>query len=552
MRAAVRLPTWDNLARCQALVIDGSPASRAALAAMLREFGVGAVVQTTRAQDARRLLEGRRFDIVVCEYHFDGQPMTGQDLMDDLRMAHLLPLSTVVVMVSSEAAYTNVACAAEAALDAYLIKPHTALALRERLVQSMERKGELREIIEHVETGRFAEAAALCQRRCDERGPNWLNAARIGAELWLRLGDAQAASALFDLILSTQALPWARLGLARSQYQAGAVQQARRTLESLINDQPGFADAYDVMGRVLLDQGEPEQALRALRQATTLTPGNVSRLLKLELLAFFHGDRHEAAEVLKKASGLGLNSCVFDLQGLVLLGMLQFDRGDARGLAQSLRNLTAAREAQPASARLRRFETLLSCFSVLLERRLHEAVLLVRDALDEVRAPDFEFEAACNLLCLVTRMLAREVRLDEASEQVAALADRFAVSRTSCELLCRSVQGRPDCEALIRARYERICAHAEEAVSHTVAGAPQQAVQALLAQYESTLNAKLLELAMHTLERHRTKIADAAALSERARSLNARYRSYGTQVQLPGRPPGAAVPHPHPVAATVG
>jgi CheY-like chemotaxis protein len=102
------LPTWTGLAKCQALVIDGNPASRTALVSMLREFGVGTIVQTTRAQDARRMLEHRHFDIVVCEYHFENQPMNGQDLMDDLRLAQLLPLSTVVVMISSEAGYANV------------------------------------------------------------------------------------------------------------------------------------------------------------------------------------------------------------------------------------------------------------------------------------------------------------------------------------------------------------------------------------------------------------------------------------------------------------
>lgn len=42
--------------------------------------------------------------------------------MDDLRLSRLLPLSTVVVMIYGEAGYCKVAEAAEAALDAYLVK----------------------------------------------------------------------------------------------------------------------------------------------------------------------------------------------------------------------------------------------------------------------------------------------------------------------------------------------------------------------------------------------------------------------------------------------
>lgn len=524
-----------DLARCTALVVDGHPASRTALAAMLQAFGVGSVERIARVEEARRLIEQRHFDIVVCEYHFENQPMTGQDLLDDLRLAHLLRLSTVVIMISSEAAYANVACAAEAALDAYLIKPHTGQALRERIVQALERKAALGPIIERVEQGAFAEAAALCQRRCDERGPHWLNAARVGAELWLRLGDAQAAQRLFQLILSTQALPWARLGYARSAQQAGATQQAQRTLQSLLQDQPGYVDAYDVMGRVLLDQGDPAQALQALRQACALTPGNVTRQLKLGTVAFFHGERREAIDALKRASALGLNSKVFDPQALVLLGLLHFDRGDGRALAHALRCLVAARRQQPG-LRLRRFEQLLTTLKLLHERRIADAVRATREALREVREPGYPFEAACHLLCVLGRLLKREVRLDEAEDHVAALADRFAVSRVSCELLCRALAGLPALEALVRARYQRICDCAEEAVSHTVNGAPRAAVELLLSEFDATRNAKLLELALHTLERHHDEIDGADALQARGLALKSAGRA-----PLAGQTGGAPV-----------
>lgn len=504
-----------------ALVADGNPASRTALASMLRRLGVGTIVRTTRALQARQLIEEQHFDIVICEYHFENQPMTGQDLLDDLRQAHLLPLSTVVVMISGEAAYAQVAGAAEAALDAYLIKPHTEQALHDRLLQAMERKAALRDIIDCVDRGELAEAAQLCQHRCDERGPNWLNAARIGAELWLRLGQAQAAHDLFEQIVSTQALPWARLGYARCAHEVGAVQQARLTLDALIHDQPGYADAYDVMGRVLLDQGHVEEALRALRRATALTPGNVSRLLQLGTIAFFHGDRREAVASLQQAITLGSKSKVFDPQGFVLLGMLQFDRGDLRGLAQSLRSLGAAHAQEPNNTRLRRFVARLATFKMLLERRIPDAIRAVRDALHELREPDFDFEAACDLLCLLARMQGREVRLEEARERVLTIADRFAVSRATCELLCRAVQGQAGFDALIRARYERICAHAEQAISRTVGGAPREAVRTLLDRFESTLNTKMLDLALHTLARHRRDIDGAEALLARAQALQA-------------------------------
>jgi tetratricopeptide (TPR) repeat protein len=515
--------------------------SRSALAAMLRDFGIGHVVQVARVQDARRRLEHERYDVVVSEYHFEHEPMSGQDLFDDLRLANLLPLSTVTLMISAEASYLRVAEAAEVALDAYLIKPHTEQALRERLLQGFERKAALADIHALVEQRHWREAAPLCELHVQQRHKHWVAAARIGAELWLRLGDARSAAALFDTVLATRALPWARLGIARSEYAAGAVRKARRTLESLLSDQPGYADAYDVMGRVLLEQGEGAEAVAALRRALALTPGNVTRALKFGVLAFYHGHADEAAQALQLAMRLGLNSQVYDLQGVVLLGTLHFDRGDRRGLAHCLGALRAARRDQPASARLRRFEDTLAVLSALLDRQVGEAVALTQRALAELQADDYEFEAACNLLSVLARLLAREVRLDDWPVWLAALADRFAVSRTSCDLLCRAAQGVADFEVTIRARHAGIGDVAEAAVAHAVAGEPRRAVVELLAHGERTRNAKLLDLAQHTLERHRERIEDAVALADAIERLNRRYRSYGTQLHL-GAPVAAAVP----------
>ena len=528
------IPLDSEMKGSTALVIDGNNASRGMLVTLLREFGVDEVAQARRAQDARRILELQRFDIVVCDYHFDGEPVSGQDLMDDLRLAHLLPLSIVVVMISAEAGHAKVAEAAEAALDACLIKPHTGDALRQRLLQARQRKRSLKDIIALVEKQAYVEAAELCQARFDTRGAAWVQAARIGAELWLRLGKPQAAQRMFDAILEIGAVPWARLGVARSQYDRGGTSQARRSLESLLSEQPGYADAYDVMARVLLDQGLPDQALSASREALSLTPGSVARLVKHGLLAFFYGDPVEAGEALARAARFGLNSKTFDLQGLVLLAMIQFDKGDLRGLAQSWRSMTAARSGRLGSDRLRRFEAVIGAMKLLLERQVAEAVTLARGLAGECREPTFEFEAACNLLALLSRLTREELRLESLDHDVRVVAQRFAVSRATCDLLIRSLRIDASLATIVSEAYAGICAEAEDAVSNTLKGMPGEAAKLLLARAESTLNAKLMDLAIHTMDRHGQNIDGVESLRDRALALHKRYRSYGTQVGVGG------------------
>jgi len=343
-------------------------------------------------------------------------------------------------MISAEAGHAKVAEAAEAALDAYLIKPHTAEALRQRLLEARTRKRALKDVFALIDKQAYVEAAEMCQVQFEARGQAWLQAARVGAELWLRLGKPQAAQRMFDAILEIGAIPWARLGVARSQYDRGGTSQARRSLESLLNEQPGYSDAYDVMARVLLDQGLPDEALAASREALSITPGSVARLVKHGLLAFYYGDPGEAGAALARATRFGLGSKVFDLQGLVLLGLVQFDKGDLRGLAQSWRSMTAARAAVLGSDRLRRFEAVIGVMKLLLERNVTDAVAQTRDLIRESRDPSFELEAACNLLALLSRLTRHELRLESLDQDVLVLAQRFAVSRTTCELLIKSLQ----------------------------------------------------------------------------------------------------------------
>jgi len=514
-----------------ALVIDGNPSSRSVLVAMLREAGVGTVMQTTRAQEARRLLEQRSFDIVLCEFHFDHDAMSGQELMDDLRQAGLLPLKTVVVMISSEADYGHVAEAAEAALDAYLLKPHSEAALRERLMQARMRKRLLADVIALVEAGQFEQAAEQASQRSLARGPAWLQAARIALELYLRLGRAGDAVGMLEAILQTGALPWARLGLARAHAEAGAVFQARRTLESLLGDHPGYADAYDVLGRVLLDDGQPGQAIEAMERATRLTPHSVGRRVKLGLLHFYYGDPREARVHLDMAARLGLNSRVFDLQGLVLQAALQFDRRDRRGLVVSMHSMSQQRSHAPHSPRLRRFEATISVLLALYERRVPEAMAELQQLLAECMDPDFEFEAACNLLMVLSRVDRIELHLSDLADQVQRIAERFAVSRTTCEMLCGAMQGNLASTERIRLAYAGVGATAEQAVTLTLDGRPRDAALTLLSQARRSLNTKLMDLATHTLKRHATSIADAPALLQQAQDLQQRFASYGTQAR---------------------
>lgn len=525
-------PLDPMIHECRALIVDGNATSRSTLIGMVRDFGVGTVVQTSRPVDARRILENRTFDIVLCEQHFEGEAQGGQELLDDLRRAQLLPFATVFVMVTGEASYAKVAEAAESALDSYLLKPHNAQMLGTRLVQARHRKVVLGDIFTAIEENRFEDAASLCLERFARRGEYWLYAARMGAELMLRIGKHDAARQLYEAVRATRALPWAKLGIARAEVESGALLQARRTLESLIADNPAYADAYDVMGRVQVENGDITGALETYRRACEITPSSVSRLQKQGMLAFYGGNFEEAERCFDRATSIGISSKMFDPQTLVLLSMVKFDRGDSRGVVRCHENLGHFVEKQPDNQRLQRFLRIVTILRTMQERQVAKVVQMIKDAVAEHIEPSFDFEAASNLMALLTRIARTEIQLPDAEIWVEQLALRFCISKASTDLLAAAAHGSAGSDRIIRETHTKVLGMAEQALTHSVKGSPSVAVATLIKQGEKTLNAKLIELSLMVLNRHRDRIDLFEPMQAGASALRDRYCAQGTRLNL--------------------
>ncbi len=524
----------------KALVIDGNAISRSILAGQLRDLGVGTVVQCGKVADARTQLEARSFDFVLCEHSFQGTDYSGQQLLDDLRRAQLLPLSTVFIMITGEATYAKVAEAAESALDSFLIKPHTASSLAERLQHARRRKRVLKDIFEAIDAGRFDVGAALCRKRFDERGEYWLYSARIGGELLLNLGRPAEARELYEAVLTGQAAPWARLGVARAQMQANLPTQALRTLEALTAEAPTFVDAYDVLGQLHAEQGNLEAALEACRRAATLTPGSITRLQKQGMLAFFQGEREEAAKALDRAVAGGISSKMFDAQSLVLLAFVRFGQKDTKGLQRCADNLAHAISRAPENERLLRFARVLAVLTRAAALQPDEAATALTELSREVRDEGFDVEAACNLLTLVSQLGAAGVPVEGAEVTIDAVALRHGTSKVATELLVRSAALHEPFAERVRASHHQVTQLTEQALAHNLAGDPATAVRKLLAEARNTLNGKLLDNARSVLQRHQDKIDDAAALAGEVEQLRRRYCS-GNRLPLGdnGRKAGA-------------
>ncbi|OPF65522.1 MULTISPECIES: response regulator [Hydrogenophaga] len=509
----------------KALVIDGNPLSRSIIVGQLRDAGVGTIVQCPRVADARTKLETWPFDVVICEQYFDREATTGQELLDDLRRNQLLPFYTVFVMVTSEASYSKVAEAAESALDAYLLKPHTAAGLVERIVQARDRKDALRHIFTAIDEQRFDEAAQMCKAHFEQRKPYYLYAARIGAELMLRGGHLHEAEMFYEAVIAAKTLPWARLGVARAQVEGGFQQRAVTTLESLIETDPGYTDAYDIMGRAQFELGNFQAALATFKRSTMLTPSSVNRLLKHGMMAWYAGEREEGIEMLDRATRLGLDSKLYDPQALVLLAFARLDNAEHKGLQRCREQMERIRDRYPDNPRPLRLLEVIEALVAIQDYQTAQALDDVRRMAKTIHQPAFDVESACNLLALMTRLAMRSIQLYEVDAAVDTMALRFCTSRALTELLVCAATGRQDFINRVRSGHAHILKQTEEAMSLSLKGDPQAAVVKLLNDGEQTLNAKIIESAHLVLQRYEARIPDHEELQKKAQAMRERYRT---------------------------
>ena len=195
--------------------------------------------------------------------------------------------------------------------------------------------------------------------------------------------------------------------------------------------------------------------------------------------------------------------------------MLQFDRGDLKGLMQSLRGL-ARRACRPPATRACDASRPGSAPSACCSTRFPTPC-----------APCVKRCAKCASRTSISRLLAtccacwhacRGARCGSKRRASGCrrLADRFAVSRGRLRTAVPCRAGSPGFDTLIRSRYERVVRSPRTAVSCSVGGSPGEAARMLLDRSRATLNTKMLDLALHTLARHRCDIGAADVLLARA------------------------------------
>ncbi|MCB1909516.1 MAG: tetratricopeptide repeat protein [Rhodocyclaceae bacterium] len=328
------------------LIIEAQAGMRSQLRNMLSITGMSKIQFAVSAGVAVRKLRESRFDIILCEYHLgDGQD--GQHLLEDLRHHAIIPMSTLFIMVTGERQYERVVGAAELAPNDYILKPFAADALYERLARALTKRDAFLATYQLMEIGDIPSAIASC-RRGAEQYPQWrIDFMRLQAELHVATGQADEAQQLYKQILELRAVPWARLGLAKTLFMLKKYSEAEVHLESLVAESEMFIDAYDWLARTREAAGKLDQAREVLDSAASVSPNRINRIRRLGHLAMQLGDVEAARTHFSEVVRKGKYSDFRDPEDHVSLISAQLELGATDEAQASMRDLERSMAGLP-------------------------------------------------------------------------------------------------------------------------------------------------------------------------------------------------------------
>jgi tetratricopeptide (TPR) repeat protein len=317
----------QSLTKKRVLIVDRHSPARDSLRLMLGALGVTLVHGAGNSAEVIRQVKANRFDIVLSDFVLD-DGRDGQQLLEELRHAHLIPLSTVYMIITSERGYTNVVALAELAPDDYLIKPFTAEQLQARLIRAIYKKHVLRHIYEQIERGALQEAIVACDRVIQQQPQYMYDALRFKGDLLHTLGKTREAEEVFRRVLEGRVVPWAKMGLAMALRDNGALDEAEQLAEQVTQEAPDYLSAYDFLASVHEAQGKLEEAQHTLQRAADASPHNTVRQRLVGDVAARNKDLLSAEKAYGKVIERSKGSSLRTVDDFANLSRVLVERGD--------------------------------------------------------------------------------------------------------------------------------------------------------------------------------------------------------------------------------
>jgi DNA-binding response OmpR family regulator/Tfp pilus assembly protein PilF len=329
-----------------ALVVDDYPGMRNSLRLTLSNFGITKVQLASNAAEAIYQVKNKPYDFILCDFNL-GDGRDGQQLLEELRHSNLISVETVFMMVTAESFYEKVVATAELAPDDYMIKPFSAEVLCSRLKGILLRKRAFKDVYRHFLAQDLEASITACDELIRSKPKYVVDALRFKGELLVTLGRFEEAEALYQQVIQMRAIPWARLGLARSLHLQKKDEAAEEELRDVLEQAPEMVAAYDLLSDVCLAKKDAPAAQAALEMGVSISAKTVRRQQKLGELAHANGDLDTARAAFTNALEKGRHSIFVTPSDYGNLCRVQLEQGDLKGVADTLKRNKGTLQASP-------------------------------------------------------------------------------------------------------------------------------------------------------------------------------------------------------------
>lgn len=322
--ATISNPRLINL---RSLVVDDMPAMRQNIRSQLGDLGIPYVDQAATPDEAIKFIHKQSYDLVICDYNLNRET-NGQQLLEFLRSQNLLAPTTMFIMVTAESSYDQVASAAEFQPDAYMVKPLTGGKLLERIERLLDKQTALRPVTARLKARDLSGAVAECDRLLRAE-PRWsVELLKMKGNALLELSKPEEARDAYQAALALRDdLVWAKLGLARCDYIAGHLDEARTKTLQVLEQNAKYVVAYDLLAKIAEAQGNEQGELNALHQSYVVVP-SARRSRMVGEAAYRTGDLEQARAAFDRTLNHTKGSLTAQPSDILSLAQVHVDAGD--------------------------------------------------------------------------------------------------------------------------------------------------------------------------------------------------------------------------------
>lgn len=278
--------------RC--LVVEDRRPFLMLLKGLLMSLGAKKVDTALSAELALKAFKTVSYDIIVCDLHLGNDKKNGFEFLEEIRKLKLISPTAVFIMISGDSARSMVLGSLEKQPDDYLIKPFSQAQLNSRITRAKNRRLTLASLYSLIEEKKYESSIETCKRFLDTGTMYAMNCIQILVQLYWLTKQYDEAEHVLTKQLNERSMQWALSAMARTQLlkenYIEAINLARLAIDASRND----VESYDILAEAYLQHGMPEEALKYIKDALSLSPLSIERHYNVCKIARVNNDYETA------------------------------------------------------------------------------------------------------------------------------------------------------------------------------------------------------------------------------------------------------------------